>query len=206
MVPGMRSFSHAALLGSGFVAALAVTGCADETRHRARSPEAGVKEPSPAAEPALPEDNLPPGSLSRARVDAVLRKGPPWLLSHVEVEEVLRKGAFVGWRVVAMPAGWEGSGIKPGDVVTKVNGLGLEKPDDFFAAWTTVAGAKEIRVAYEREGKAEEVAMPIVGEPSPDTKLALEQEPPPASAAPKKPGSLPGPHETRVISSGEDAF
>jgi hypothetical protein len=199
----MRSH-RSVLLGSGLVAALVVTGCADETRQRARVPEAPTKDT--AAEAEVPEENVPAGSLARSRVDAVLRKGPPWLLAHVEVEEVLRKGTFIGWRVVSMPAGWEGSGIKPGDVVTRVNGLGLEKPDDFFSAWTAVAGSKEIRVAYERDGKAEEVAMPIVGEPSADTKLALEQEPAPGAANKPKAGALPGPHETRVISNGEDAW
>jgi len=201
-----RRLTHAALFGTTLVAAFAASGCAAEGRQRARSSAPATAADKSQSDAPAPEENVPPGSLARSRVDAVLRKGPPWLLSHVEVEEVLRKGAFIGWRVMAMPVGWEGSGIKPGDVVTRVNGVGLEKPDDFFSAWTTVAGAKEIRVTYEREGKAEELTMPIVGEPASDTLLALEQEPPPASAAPVKPGALPGPHETRVISNGEDAY
>jgi len=184
-----RRLTHAALFGTTLVAAFAASGCAAEGRQRARSSAPATAADKSQSDAPAPEENVPPGSLARSRVDAVLRKG-----------------AFIGWRVMAMPVGWEGSGIKPGDVVTRVNGVGLEKPDDFFSAWTTVAGAKEIRVTYEREGKAEELTMPIVGEPASDTLLALEQEPPPASAAPVKPGALPGPHETRVISNGEDAY
>lgn len=202
-----RLLTHAALLGVGLAASLVSAGCGAEAHQRARpSAPASQQKPSPDDEAGKEDESVPAGSIARSRVDAVLRQGPPWLLSHVEVEEVLRKGAFIGWRVVAMPVDWEGGGIKPGDIVTRVNGVGLEKPDDFFSAWTTVADAKEIRVAYERDGKSDELSMPIVGEPSPQTKLALEQEPPPASATPAKPGSLPGPHETRVISNGEDAY
>lgn len=180
------------LAGAALVAQLA--GCAgDRPRHAAPPSTAAT-----AAAPAEPEEVVPPGSLSRRKVDAALKEGPPWLLSRVQVEEVLRKGAFVGWRVVAMPTGWEGAGLRPGDVVTKVNGLGIEKPDDLFAVWTDVAAAKELRIAYERDGKAEELAMPIVGAAQPGTKAELEREVPEPQAAPLPVG--PGaPRDTVII-------
>lgn len=176
---------------------LALAGCASDPP-RPQAPAAAPETPEPV-EPALP-----PGSLSRKRVDAVLKEGPPWLLSRVQVEEVLRKGAFVGWRVVSLPASWEGSGVRTGDVVTRVNGLGLEKPDDFFAVWTNIAQAKEVRLAIERDGKPEELAMPIVGEPGADTKAALEREmpEPQQQAVPVGPNK---PRETVIIrGSAED--
>src|SRR5262245_20875098 len=88
---------------------------------------------APAAKPAAPPPkraSLPAGHLAREDVDAALAKGPPWILRRVAVEEVLRDGKFIGWRLVAMPADWKGIDLKPGDVVTTVNGQTLEKPDD----------------------------------------------------------------------------
>jgi hypothetical protein len=181
-----------ALLGAVSILAAVFAGCASERPRPAAAPAT----PPPAAQE--PEPEVPPGSLSRRRVDAALKEGPPWLLSRVEVEEVLRKGAFVGWRVVRMPAGWEGAGVRPGDVVTRVNGLALEKPDDLFAVWTAVAGAKELRIAYERDGEAEELAMPIVGEPEAATKAELERAVPEPQPRPVPVG--PGaPRETVII-------
>ncbi len=179
------------------LAVVALAGCAAD-----RPRPAAPAEPPPAAEPE--EAPVPAGSLSRSRVDAVLKEGPPWLLSRVQVEEVLRKGAFIGWRVVSLPVSWEGSGVRTGDVVTKVNGLALEKPDDFFAVWTAVAQAKELRIALERDGKPEELAMPIVGEPSAATKETLEREvpEPQQQAVPVGPNK---PRETVIIrGSAED--
>lgn len=169
-----------------------LAGCASDPPR----PQAPAAAPEKPAEPE--EAPLPPGSLSRKRVDAVLKQGPPWLLSKVQVEEVLRKGAFVGWRVVSLPASWEGSGVRTGDVVTQVNGLGLEKPDDFFAVWTAIAQAKELRIAIERDGKPEQLAMPIVGEPQGDTKATLEREVPEPQQKPVPVGPN-APRETVII-------
>lgn len=195
------------LLVPGLAAlALVAVACGAEPSRRAAAPRPASSATTPA-EPEAPP--VPEGSLGRAQVDAVLKKGPPWLLSRVEVEEVLRKGAFVGWRVIHLPAAWEGSGLRSGDVVTRVNGLGLEKPDDLFAVWSALAQAKELRVELERDGKTESISMPIVGEPSPETKVALEEERPPPSpgARPPAPGEPPGIRgQTVIVSTGEDAY
>lgn len=193
-------FSCAALIALAFTTAC---GGSPSRRSEAPKPKPSASAPAEAEEPPIPE-----GALRRSHVDAVLKKGPPWLLSRVEVEEVLRKGAFIGWRVVNLPASWEGSGLRPGDVVTKVNGLGVEKPDDFFAVWTALSQAKELRVELERDGKVEALTMPIVGEPDANTKVALEREPepapPPGAPAPGQPPGIRG--QTVIVSTGEDAF
>jgi predicted small lipoprotein YifL len=131
---------------------------------------------------------LPPGTIARQDVDEVLKKGPGWLLNKVQTEEVLRQNKFVGWRVVAFPAEWDGSGLQPGDVVIDVNGVALERPDDLWTAWLNVAGAPELRISFERDGKPAQTVVKIQGEPSGETKQALESGdmPPPPQAEAKK--------------------
>ena len=124
--------------------------------------------------------------VSRTRLDAVLKEGPPWLLSRVQMEEVLRKNKFIGWRITQFPSEWDSSGLRPGDVVSQVNGVALEKPDDLWDAWVAVSGAKEIHVAYERDGKGAEAIVPIVGELNPALKKTLEEGTAPAPASTKK--------------------
>jgi hypothetical protein len=162
----------------------------------------GASAPPPAAPPAKhvvkaepPPASLPAGHLARADVDAVLRQGPPWLLRRVRTEEVLRDNKFVGWRILELPEQWSKIDLKPGDIVTHVNGITLEHPDgDFFSAWTSLAVASDLRIAYERDGAQREVVFHIDGEPGDPPAAAREDAPPPAKAAPNGP-----PRKTIVI-------
>src|SRR5262245_5761331 len=125
---------------------LALGGCGGAEPPPAAAPQAAAKPAKP------PPASLPAGHIARADVDAVLAEGPPWVLRRVPIEEVIREGKFYGWRVVAMPPEWSGIDLKPGDVVTRVNGMTLEKPDDLFTAWTSLVIASDLKVAYERDG------------------------------------------------------
>ncbi|MEZ4298599.1 MAG: serine protease [Polyangiaceae bacterium] len=142
----------------------------------AGSAQAGAGEPAEAQAAVT----AAPGHLSRPEVEKVLRQGPPWLLRRVVPEEVIRNGRFVGWRILSMPADW-GVDLKNGDVVTKVNGLAIERPDDLWAAWMQMQSAAELRISYERDGAAREVVMPIDGASMAGGSLQEQQsvEPPP---------------------------
>lgn len=166
---------------------------------QAQEPELGEPPPSQpeAGADQAPSAALPPGTLARAQVDQVLLRRPGWLLSRVEIEEVLRQNKFVGWRLVRMPSDWDGSGLQPGDVVTDVNGLSLEKPDDLWNAWLAMADATELKIAFEREGQGQTATLKIDGAPSKETKDALLQGEP-ATEAPRAP-SEPGRKPTVVI-------
>lgn len=136
--------------------------------------------PAPRATGAAPaKQAAPAGQLARADVDRVLLQGPPWILRRVPVEEVIRAGAFIGWKILALPPDWSAIELKPGDVVTQVNGTALERPDDLFAAYRALASASELKIAYEREGTARELVVPIFGPPSPETVKAFESDSPP---------------------------
>jgi len=172
----LRSAARAALVAS-LASAL---GCAD---HAARSP---VKAPSaPAAKAAAvaekPAPPVPKGHVARREVNhALTALGPAWLLRRVLREESFDKaGAFAGWRITGLPDEWSDVDLRPGDVVSRVNGLPLETPDDAWEAWKSVAKAREIRVHLERDGAPRDLVIPIDGEPSSEVVTALEQNAPP---------------------------
>lgn len=143
--------------------------------------------------------SVAPGHLARADVERVLRQGPPWLLRRVVPEEVIRGGKFIGWRILSMPDDWSVD-LKSGDVVTRVNGLALERPDDLWAVWVQLQSAPQLKISYERDGQPRDLVLPIDGPSAGAADLkgdAQAPEPPPS-----KPPSR---WQTTVIEGGETA-
>jgi hypothetical protein len=139
-----------------------LAGCAERDAEPPKSP---AKPPASAATAAPAAAAIPaaaPGHLARREVERVLQQGPPWLLRRVVPEEVIREGKFIGWRILSLPEDWS-LDLKSGDVVTKVNGLSIERPDDLWAAWMQLQSAVELRISYERDGRPRDLVMPIDG-------------------------------------------
>ena len=133
--------------------------------------------PKPKPAPVVEDVQLPEGSIDRANLELVLRQGPPWLLQRVPIEEVLEKGKFVGWRVTELPRDWVEWDLQPGDVVTEVNAMPIRTPTDFWAAWTTLSVASELKIAYLRDGAKLELAIPIHGVPNPQMQSEMQRRP-----------------------------
>ena len=51
--------------------------------------------------------------------------------------------------------------IQPGDVVTRVNGMSIEHPEEADAALRTLEKASALRVDFERDGKPRTLELPI---------------------------------------------
>jgi len=129
------------------------------------SPSAASGDGGPMA-PASADAPLParPGRLWRRDVVAALSRGLGDFLSHLQVEPALAAGKFHGWRVVGLRANdplWQGTDLAPGDIVTAVNDRPLERPEQAFAAFQSLAVAKELRVTYERNHARREIVYPI---------------------------------------------
>jgi hypothetical protein len=186
--------------------------------HREAQPTPAAPAAPKAAPAAQAGPAAPPGHLLRAEVDRVLvTQGPPWILRRALVEEVIKRdGKFAGWRLVGLPEEWSAIDLKPGDIVTRVNGLAIETPDEAWEAWRSVASATDLKITVTRDGAAKQVVIPIDGAPSPETAKALltpgprpaagPGDAPPAAPAPasaKRSFSLGGGQEP---ASGEDVY
>lgn len=107
-----------------------------------------------------PPTGSPPGTIRRAEFNAVLARGPQAFIRKIRVRPALRRGRrFYGWRVVS----YDGPGpIRPGDIVTRVNGRPVERPDQFMNVWRDLARADKLEVRLIRDGKLEVLTFPIV--------------------------------------------
>jgi type II secretion system protein C len=126
-----------------------------------------AKAPAPAAaadKPAAPQTGE--HTLRRSVVKSVVKAGLGMFLQKVELDDqpVKQDGRFHGFRITALhdPAFWAGIDLRPGDVVTKVNGMSIEHPEEALEAFHSLEVASELRVAYERDGAAHELAYSIV--------------------------------------------
>jgi hypothetical protein len=124
----------------------------------------------------------PVSRLERADVERVVDGGLGRFLAHVAIEPRLSGGKFAGWSIVALepPELWQGVDLQPGDVVTRVNGMAIEREMEAFDAFQAVRSAPTLEVSLLRQNQPRTLRFEIVGKPSP----AL----PKAQPGPKQPG------------------
>ncbi|HEY3233220.1 MAG TPA: hypothetical protein VGJ84_00800 [Polyangiaceae bacterium] len=103
----------------------------------------------------------------RDDVLGIVNAGVGRFLQRVEVEPNFRAGAFEGFRILRLKPEpwWQGVDLKPGDVVTRVNGIVIEKPTDAYAALESLRTADRLSVAYLRAGAPRELSYRIIGGP-----------------------------------------
>jgi hypothetical protein len=132
---------------------------------------------SPALpDPALSPVTRTPGTLARADVERIVDGGLGRFLSHVQLEPSLSAGKFAGWNIVALqpPELWDGIDLKPGEVVTRVNGMAIEREMEAYDAFQAVRGAEKLEVSYLRQREPRTLSYAIIGKPSP----AIPAQPP----------------------------
>jgi len=104
---------------------------------------------APAGEETSPHDAL----ISRVELNQLIQKGPSFPLSMVEVEAARSEGKFVGYRVLSIaPAAQTNlqGRLKEGDIITHLNGVRIEKPDDYLNAWKLLADISTLRIDFVR--------------------------------------------------------
>jgi len=153
------------------IVAFAVSACASGSVPAAAAPVA-VEPPPVAAEPVTVESAdagtarvLGPNELSRLGVATVVDAGFGHFLQTVDVEPVLERGAFVGFRIVRFRAEdgrYDGIALAPGDVVTRVNGSPIERPEQALAVFNGLRVVSELRVEYTRDRERREIRYAIV--------------------------------------------
>lgn len=144
----------------------------------------GVKTSMDSPAPDMPDSGsassatapAAPGVLARADVERVIDGGLGRFLAHVQIEPSLSAGKFQGWHIVSLrpPELWSGVDLQPGDVVTRVNGMPIEREMQAYDAFQAVRAADKLEVSYRRHNQARTLLYTIVGKPTP----AIPQQPP----------------------------
>jgi type II secretory pathway component PulC len=145
---------------------LLLTACGgEEASPPAKSPRSSSSaegmDPNGRRMPAQPPK--PITSLRRAEVKATIAQGLGIFLQNITVEDwpVMHEGKFHGFKIRSLNPEW-GIDLRPGDVVTKINGIVPEHPEEADAALHSLEKATALKVEFEREGKAKTLELPIV--------------------------------------------
>ena len=128
---------------------------------------------APAPKPARPPTLRTSGPCAPAVAvrKTVVKGGLGLFLQKVALDDqpVMVAGRFHGFRIAALrdPRFWSGVDLHPGDVVVHVNGMPIEHPEEALEAFHSLEVASELRVAYDRDGAARELAYTIVDDEAP---------------------------------------
>jgi hypothetical protein len=108
------------------------------------------------------------GTLQRADVERVVDAGLGRFLASVAIEASVSGGRFAGWSIVQLqpPELWRGIDLRPGDVVTRINGMAIEREGEAYDAFQAVRQAQALEVSYLRQGQPRALRYTIVGPPS----------------------------------------
>jgi hypothetical protein len=130
--------------------------------------------PQPATEPA-PAAAAPAALICTARVGAdrlrrsalvrTLDAGLGRWLQTVSVDPMLDHGHFRGWIVRALPAGdacYQSLDLRENDLVTRVNGRSIERPEEAHAVWDSLRTSSELVVDFVREDQPHTLRFTIV--------------------------------------------
>jgi hypothetical protein len=126
--------------------------------------------PSPAAPPPPPapapvcDAFLRPGVLRRGTVVRAVDRGLGQWLQGVSVAPVRSGNRFQGWRVDRLHPDdpcFRALDVVPGDVVTRINGATLERPEQANGVFQSLRAAPAVRVELLRAGSARTVTLQI---------------------------------------------
>jgi S1-C subfamily serine protease len=126
-----------------------------------------------ASPPPAPPEPIPPrtcdmfakpGVVRRASLVREIDAGMPRWLQGVEGDRMLANHRFQGWLVKSLhpedPC-YKEVELRHGDVVQKVNGKSIEKPDQAFEVFQALRTASSLVVDYLRDGKPRQFSLAI---------------------------------------------
>lgn len=135
----------------------------------ARSAVAAATEPNPAEDAAEPvpseaaparDRTLQPelasgapayvGALDRKGLVAVIDQGLGRVLARLRLSPAMRNGRFVGFRVAQIDPAWAAAGIEVGDVLLRLNGQPIERPEQAQEAFDSLRVASEVALELMR--------------------------------------------------------
>jgi general secretion pathway protein C len=117
---------------------------------------------APAIQPAEPPAPFGPRPVARRDLVRVLDRGPQDLLASIEEDPVVEGGRFRGW----VFRGWRddrfaSAGLQAGDVIQRVNGKPIERPEQLIEVWEELRRAPALVIEGTRAGRVLELRYPI---------------------------------------------
>lgn len=94
--------------------------------------------------------------VAKADVEAFRRKGPSYALTQVVVDPVHGGSGFEGYKLLSATASvtsFLAPQLQVGDVITHLNGIKIERPDDYLQAWNRLADAEVLSIDFLRDGQ-----------------------------------------------------
>jgi hypothetical protein len=116
--------------------------------------------PSRTAEPTVDAppagDNLGrepfAGTIDRTRMILIVDQGLGRFFGQLKLRPSLDGKRFVGWEVVGIDPAWGETGIRVGDVLLRVNGQAIDRPEAAMTAFESLRVASEVLVELTRAG------------------------------------------------------
>ncbi len=129
------------------------------------SAEASSDAPVPSALPAGCAARVGAAGVRRSALKRAVDAGLGHWLQTVSVDPLLARGQFRGWIIRSFnsdDACLAGVDLRAGDVVTRVNGRGVEHPEEALEVWTKLPTSSELVIDFLRDGQARKVRFGIV--------------------------------------------
>lgn len=120
--------------------------------------------PATISIPAAAVERKRTGTLSRDEILPVLERGLGAFLQGVGTQPSMKGGKFVGFRLVKFfpnDSRMKTVDLIAGDVVTSINHMPIERPEQAIQAWESLRTAGELRVDYLRDGAAQHLEFII---------------------------------------------
>jgi S1-C subfamily serine protease len=114
------------------------------------------------------------GVIDRTGLAAIIEQGLGRVLARLHVSPVLVQGKFQGFRVNAIDPAWSAAGLLVNDVVLRLNGQPIERPEQAVVAFESLRVASELALELSRGGQKLSLRYRIEGAaPSPSTSSAM---------------------------------
>ena len=88
--------------------------------------------------------------IKRRTIEHALELGASWFVSQLSVRPIVtRDERFFGFQLVSLFPGREAETelpIKKGDIVRRINGQPIERPEQFMALWDSLASATHLSI------------------------------------------------------------
>jgi len=125
--------------------------------------------PAPGMPPPLQAENQQAQPQSLAQLRQEISNNPERLMDAVRAMPVMEQGKLTGYRIypAGNPSMFNQMGLKPGDVVTSVNGIPLTDPAQSMRILASVKTADQVSITLLRNGQSMTQVLQMQGQNPP---------------------------------------